>query len=177
VLQVDGSITSKTFVNRGGTLAGTGAVDGAVTGHGTVSPGDAPGTLTVNSYTQPMDSGMLLIDIAGSSADQFSVLNVLGNANVNGFLDPVLLNGFIPSVGDEFTFLNYASFSGTLRIQHPVFDNGMERWVVSYGPTDAVLRATANTPDEASTLLLLAVSLLGLVTYRRLVSRSTRAAS
>ena len=26
----------------------------------------------------------------------FSVLNVLGNANLNGFLEPVLLNGFVP---------------------------------------------------------------------------------
>jgi hypothetical protein len=53
-----------------------------------------------------------MIQIAGVSPDQFSVLNVLGNANLNGFLDPVLLNGFVPTLGDSFTFLNYASFTG-----------------------------------------------------------------
>jgi autotransporter-associated beta strand protein len=168
VLKVDGSLTSNTFVHNGGTLAGTGAVDGAVTGHGIVRPGDPIGTLTVNTYSQPMGSGRLLIDIADTSTGEFSVLNVLGSANVNGFLDPVLLNGFIPSVGDEFTFLNYESVSGAFRIQNAgIFDNGMERWVVTYQATDAVLTATRNVPDPGSTLLLLTCSLLGLMTYRQ----------
>jgi len=168
VLQVDGSITSNTFVSRGSTLAGTGNVYGAVTGHGTVSPGDAPGILTVNSYTQPMGSGRLLIDIEGTGAGQFSVLNVLGNANVNGFLDPVLLDSFIPSIGEEFTFLKYGSFSGAFRIQNAgIFDNGMERWVVTYRATDAILTATKNVPDNGSPLLLLTLSFLGVVTYQQ----------
>jgi VPDSG-CTERM motif len=41
----------------------------------------------------------------------------------------------------------------------------MERWVVTYQATDAVLTATKNVPDQSSTLLLLTLSLLGLVTY------------
>jgi len=171
VLQIDGSITSKTFVNHSSTLAGTGNIYGAVTGDGIVRPGDPIGTLTVNSYTQPVGSGRLLIDIAGTGAGEFSVLDVLDIANVNGFLEPVLQSGFIPSIGDQFAFLDYGSIFGAFRFQNPVFDNGMERWVVSYGATDAVLTATANTPDEASTLLLLAVSFLGLVTYRRRSAR------
>ena len=166
ILQIDGSITSNTLVNRHSTLAGTGNVFGAVTGHGAVSPGDALGTLTVNSYTQPIGSGRLLIDIAGPSAGQFSVLNVLGNVNVNGFLDPILLDGFSPSIGDQFIFLKYGSFSGAFTIQNPVFDNGMERWVVTYHATDAVLTATKKVPDHSSTLLLLTLNLLGLMTYR-----------
>ena len=171
VLQIHGSITSNTFVNHSSTLAGTGNIYGAVTGNGIVRPGDPIGTLTVNSYTQPVGSGRLLIDIAGTGAGEFSVLDVLDIANVNGFLEPVLQTGFIPSIGDQFTFLDYGSIFGAFRFQNPVFDNGMERWVVSYGATDAVLTATANTPDEASTLLLLAVSFLGLVTYRRRSAR------
>jgi autotransporter-associated beta strand protein len=87
VLQVDGSITSNTFVNRQGTLAGTGTVDGNVTNNGTVSPGDSPGTLTVNGNFTQANGGTLLIDIAGAYAGEFSVLNVLGTANLDGFLD------------------------------------------------------------------------------------------
>jgi hypothetical protein len=113
-----------------------------------------------------MGSGKLLIDIAGTSAGQFSVLNVLGNTNVNGFLDPVLLDSFTPSIGDQFIFLNYGSLLGAFRIQNAgIFDNGMERWVVTYQATDAVLTATKNVPDHGSTLLLLMLSLLGLMTY------------
>ncbi len=167
VLKVDGSITSNTFVNHGGTLAGDGTINGNVTNNGTVSPGDAPGTLTVASYTQA-SNGRLLIDIAGASNGQFSVLDVLGNANLNGFLQPVLLNGFAPMIGESFTFLDYASLTGAFSgIQNQVFDNRMERWVVTYQGTDAVLTATKNVPDQGSTLLLLTLSLLGLVTYRQ----------
>src|SRR5205807_2360098 len=85
VLKINGSITSNTFVNHGGTLAGIGTINGTLSSnHGTVSPGDATGTLTVNNYAQPIiGNGKLLIDIAGASDSQFSILNVLGNANVN----------------------------------------------------------------------------------------------
>jgi autotransporter-associated beta strand protein len=174
VLQVDGSITSNTFVGRHGTLAGTGTVNGDVTNSGVVSPGDSPGSLTVNSYTQT-HSGTLLIDIAGGSSGQFSVLDVLGNANLNGILDPMLLNGFIPEIGESFTFMEYASLTGAFsRIQNQTFDNGMEHWVVTYQPTFAILTAVAGpaqVPDQASTLLLLTLSLLGLVTYQQRVLR------
>jgi len=106
VLHVDGSIASNTFLKHGGTLAGTGTVHGNLTNNfGTVSPGSAFGTLTVDNYTQR--GGTLLIDIAGATPGESSVLNVLGNANQTGLLDPVLLNGFVPTIGESFTFLNY----------------------------------------------------------------------
>jgi hypothetical protein len=173
VLKVDGSITSNTFVNAGGTLAGMGVVHGNVTNNGgTVSPGDSPGALTVTgTYTQQAFA-TLMIEIAGTSAGDFSVLNVLGTASLNGILDPFLLNGFVPAVGDQFTFLNYASFSGAFRLQDcGIFNNGTERWVVTYQPTFAVLTATENVPDQGSTFLLLTLGLLGLVTFRRQLLR------
>jgi autotransporter-associated beta strand protein len=175
VLQVDGSITSNTFVdpsgsNHSATLAGTGTIHGSVTNNGTVSPGDAPGTLTVNSYTQ-MSGSTLLIDIAGPNAGQFSVLDVLGTANLNGRLDPVLQNGFVPTVGESFTFMDYESVLGAFAsIQNLNFNNNTEHWAITYQPTFAVLTAEAgraNVPDQGSTFLLLTLSLLGLATYRQ----------
>ena len=72
-----------------------------------------------NNYMQTQ-SATLVIQIAGPNAGQFSVLNVHGNANLNGFLDPVLVNGFVPDIGQSFTFMNYASFTGFFpRIQGP----------------------------------------------------------
>jgi autotransporter-associated beta strand protein len=148
VLQVDGSISSNTFLNRGGTLAGSGTVKGNITNRGgKVIPGDAsgvPGVLTVGGNyatfaSQIAGGGIVSIQIAGGAVGQVSVLNVQGNANLGGFLDPVLLNGFVPGIGQSFTFLNYASFSGRFGIRNPVFDNGRKRWSVSYGPTSAVL--------------------------------------
>src|SRR5439155_11977402 len=77
------------------------------------SPGalGAPGMLTVVHNYMQAQYATLMIQIAGASPDQFSVLNVLGTANLNGFLDPVLLNGFVPTIGETFSFLNYASFT------------------------------------------------------------------
>ena len=96
----------------------------------------------------------------------------MGNANLNGFLDPVLLNGFVPTIGDSFTFLNYASFTGEFsHIKHRVFDNGMFQWSVVYEANNAILTVGQHTPDQGSTFLLLALGLLGLVTLRRQLLR------
>jgi len=182
VLQIDGSITSNTFVgpsgsNHSATLAGTGMIHGSVTNNGTVSPGDAPGTLTLSSYTQ-MKSATLLIDISGSNTSQFSVLDVLGTANLNGHLNPVLQNGFVPTVGESFTFVDYESVLGEFSsINNLNFNNNTEHWAITYQPTFAVLTAEAgrvNVPDQDSTLLLLTLGLLGLVTYRHGLLRKTR---
>ena len=172
-LKVDGSIASNTFINHSGTLAGMGMVHGNVTNKngGTVSPGDAPGTLTVNSYTQ-MKFGTLVIDIAGPNTGQFSILNDLGTANLDGILDPVLLSGFIPTVGESFTFMNYGSLLGEFStIKDLNFDN--MHWSVTYQPTYAVLTAEAGraVPDPGSTFLLLTLGLLSLVTFRRQLLR------
>jgi autotransporter-associated beta strand protein len=172
VLQVDGSINSNTSVHYTGTLAGTGMIHGNVTNNdfGTVRPGGAlgaPGALTVvQNYTQTQYA-TLMIQIA--NAGQFSVLNVLGNANLNGNLDPMLLNGFVPDIGESFSFLNYASFTGFFsHIENQVFNHGTEQWSVIYQNNSAILTVVPNTiPDQGSTFLLLTLGLLGLVTYRQ----------
>jgi autotransporter-associated beta strand protein len=177
VLQVDGSITSNTFVNHQGTLAGTGTINGNVTNNGTVSPGSAgaPGMLTVTGdYTQA-EFAHLMIQIAGMNAGEFSVLDVLGTANLSGLLNPVLLSGFVPTVGETFTFLNYGAVNGTLSIFNPNIDNLPEHWEISYFPTHAILSVVAgnvSVPDQGSTFLLLALGLLGLVTFRRQLSQT-----
>jgi autotransporter-associated beta strand protein len=177
VLKVDGSIgttTSNVFVNPGGTLAGMGVMTtNNVINNGIVMPGDAPGTLTINGdYTQT-SNGTLLIDIAGASPGQFSVLNVTGTATLDGTLDLVLVDGFIPMVGDDFTFLNAAALLGSFsRIENQNFNTGTEHWDVSFQGTNLIVTAEAGrVPDQAPTLLLLALSLLSLVSYQQSLRR------
>ena len=89
-----------------------------------------------------------------------------------GFLDPVLLNGFVPTIVQTFTFLNYASLTGEFsRINHRVFDNGLLQWSVIYEANHAILTVEQHTPDQGSTFLLLTLGLLGLVMYRRQLLR------
>jgi autotransporter-associated beta strand protein len=177
VLQVDGSINSNTSVHGRGTLAGTGIINGNVTNYGSVSPGalGAPGMLTVvHNYTQAQYA-TLMIQIAGTNTGDFSLLNVLGNANLNGFLDPVLLNGFVPTIGDSFVFLKYASLTGGgFQILNPVFNHGTEQWSVIYFRNRAILTVEQHAPgvpDQGSTFLLLTLGLLGVVTYQRQLLR------
>jgi autotransporter-associated beta strand protein len=150
VLQIDGSIASNTFVNDGGTLAGSGTVNGAVTNNdrGTITPGDAlgvPGVLTiVSNYTQ-VPTATLVIQIGGAEPSQVSVLDIQGSANLNGYLEPVLVNGFVPRMGESFTILNYASHTSSFsHIQNQVFDHGRKRWLLVYLRTSARLIAVGN---------------------------------
>jgi hypothetical protein len=147
---------------------------GHVVNNGRVNPGSAgaPGVLTVvGNYTQTQYA-TLMIQIAGTSSGDFSVLNVLGDANLNGSLDPVLLNGFVPSLGDSFTFLNYAFLTGEFsHIKHRIFNNGTLQWSVIYEANHAILTVEQHVPDQGSTFLLLTFSLLGLVVCRRQLSR------
>jgi autotransporter-associated beta strand protein len=173
VLNVAGSINSNTTVHHPGMLAGTGTVHGNVTNRGTVSPGDPVGTFTVNNYTQ-VQYAHLMIQIAGANAGQFGVLDVLGTANLSGHLDPALLDGFVPTIGDSFTFLNAGALNGTLFIFNRNIDNEPLHWVVNYFPTYAFLTVApgnAPIPDLGSTFLLLTLGLLGLVTFRRQLLR------
>jgi hypothetical protein len=85
-------------------------------------------------------------------------------------LDPVLLNGFVPTVGESFTFLDYGAVTGALFIFDPNIDNEPEHWVVSYQATNAILTVAPGNvpvPDQGSTFLLLTLGLFGLVTFRR----------
>ena len=167
VLQVDGSTTSNTLVNRQGALTGTGTIHGTLSNQGTVSPGSPTGTLTVSSFTQA-NYATLMIQIANTT--DFGALNVLGTANLGGQLSVVLLNGFVPGVGDSFTFLTAGAVNGTLLMRNRNIDDLAEHWEISYFPTYAVLTVAAgnvSVPDAGSTILLLVLGLVGLLMYRR----------
>jgi autotransporter-associated beta strand protein len=174
VLKVEGSITSKVNVNPGARLEGTGTVNGNAINSGTMSPGDAPGTLTINgNYTQAQFA-TLMIQIAGKSTGQFSVLNVTGTANLNGILDLVLENGFIPSIGDDFVFLTAGSVFGSFsRIKNQTFNDGTAHWDLTFKGPNLIVTAEPGpaVPDQGSTFLLLTLGSLGLVTYQRRLLR------
>lgn len=150
MLQIDGSIASNTFVNDDGTLAGSGTVNGAVTNNdsGTISPGDAlglPGVLTIGSNYTQVPTATLVIKIGGPDASRVCVLDVRGSAKLNGYLEPVLVNGFVPRIGQSFTIINYGSHTGFFpHIQNQVFDHGRKRWLLVYLRTSARLIAIEN---------------------------------
>jgi autotransporter-associated beta strand protein len=67
-LDINGSIASPfTYVNPGGTLGGHGIVGGTVVNNGVVSPGNSPGTLTLQGNYVQTSLGTLQIQVASST--------------------------------------------------------------------------------------------------------------
>lgn len=115
ITQVDGQLhVSQLTMDVGTLLTGTGQVDGYVSNlDSTVTPGDnaAPGTLTINGgYSQPYPasaSSATLDILIGSSGS--SLLNVNGAVTLNDTLSVASYNGFSPTAGETFDFLNYTN--------------------------------------------------------------------
>ena len=180
--RVDGTLTpgSGEFALAGGVLTGSGAVAGEVTNTGgVVDPGDGIGTLHALAYTQGA-AGTLEIDISGASS--FDVLDVAGAVNLSGLLDPVLKDGFTPTIGETFTFLDYTSRSGVFSgIENDVFDGGRYMWDVTYNATDAVLTLergpSISAAPEPSSWMLMLMGVGGLGAALRRSKRKPRARS
>jgi autotransporter-associated beta strand protein len=103
-LEVNSTLSSsRVTVQSGATIGGSGFITGNLTALGTISPGNSPGTLTVNgNYTQG-SAGILNIAIA--SPTNYSRLAVGGHANLDGTLQLNLQGGFVPTNGNQFTIL------------------------------------------------------------------------
>lgn len=102
---------------NGGSLYGNGGtIAGNVLMAGTIGPGDilgTAGTLNIHgNYTQTA-AGIFDLGIGGlNPGTQFGLLNITGSALINGALNSALLNGYLPSVGNTFTFIDAGSVSG-----------------------------------------------------------------
>lgn len=99
---------------QGGTLSGAGTISGNVINAATINVGGTPGTLTISgTYTQT-GSGVLNVQIGGTTAgSQYDRLAISGAASLAGTLNLSLINSFIPAVGNAFDVLTFGSRTGT----------------------------------------------------------------
>jgi autotransporter-associated beta strand protein len=109
-LTVSGSILGSVTVNSGGTFGGSTTVSGNVTGGGRVAPGNSPGILIIDGdYTQTASSA-LEIEVGGRDLDgtpgvDFDQVQVGGAAALAGLLEVPIVNGYVPALNDQVTFL------------------------------------------------------------------------
>ena len=145
----------------GGTIQGSGKVNGGVTvgGNGTaptINVGDSgkAGLLAITgTYTQ-LSSGSMNAFIGGTAlGTQYSQLQVTSSATLAGTLTVALASGFTPTVGSTFTVLTASSISGTFS-NSTIAINGSEHFNVSYTSTGVVLTvASGAAPQSGGTKL------------------------
>ena len=106
-----GNLAFNGITLNGGTLMGSGVITGSVTNYyGVVAPGHPLGALTIVGNYSQYPAGTLRIDLGGTTAGvNYDVLNVNGQAILNGTLIVSQTNGFLAMAGDSFRVANYTT--------------------------------------------------------------------
>jgi fibronectin-binding autotransporter adhesin len=162
ILEVNGSLqSSDVTVQPGGTLKGVGNVVGNVLNFGILSPGNSPGTLTVNGNFSQGLNGVFNVEIL--SGQNYSRLVVTGHASLDGTLHLTLASGFRPTPGESFTVLSARQgISGTFRTISSntrvsvTYANGVvnvNTTSVTQPAQKAQIHLSDGTPDSTTALL------------------------
>jgi uncharacterized repeat protein (TIGR01451 family) len=115
-----------------------------VSNGGNVNPGLSPGGLTINGLYSQAASGVLNIELQGTTPiTQYDQLTVTGSATLGGTMNVTLIGGFVPADGDVFDVVTFGSSTGTFATENlPTFASGGS-FTSSYQP--AAYRITAQT--------------------------------
>lgn len=133
---VDWSIYTIAVATPGGNAAETAVFidDGSLV---TVDTAVEPvGTITMDA------NAILAVELGGSDSGQFGSLGVLGNANLAGTLEVLLVEGFLPGAGDSFSILSAETIVGSFEtIDLPSLEEGLV-WLVDLLPSRIELEVT-----------------------------------
>ena len=117
----DGALVAK------GRISGTGKVEAShVIIQGVVSPGNSPGCIYFGGDVTFNPTGNLQSEIAGlTPCSEHDQITVNGTLNINNSkLQVVLLNDFVPALGDRFDILNWGSLTGSFGIIESITQRG-----------------------------------------------------
>lgn len=136
------------YLGSSSIIAGNSKVEGMLhNGGGTLSPGISIGTLTIdgayNTENSESDEPTLLIEINSSGNDFLEVIGSNGVATIGGILDVRLLDGFRPTVGQEYLILKAVSLNGQFDISKsnlPNFDGRTFNIIYDYQKNEVLLR-------------------------------------
>jgi len=175
------TIVNGTFAHhvtlQGGTLSGTGTIQGTVQNYGgLLLPGNnGLGTLTIRGQYAQGFGGTLGVNLAGLNSHGLLAVQGTGAAvTLNGFLTIGLLNGFSPSLGNTFGVLTCTgcTINGSLSgLSLPALASGLD-WSVGFvnglGLLQlAVVAGPTSSAPEPATLLLVSAGFIALLEWRR----------
>jgi len=165
-LRVNGQVIQAGVTVNGGTLEGDGTIQSNVVNNGgVVSPGNSPGTLTIDgNYTQG-SGGTLAIEIA--SLISFDVLDILGTADLDGTLDLTVDAGYALTAqnGDSFKIMNWNDFTGGFSIINGL-DFGTGTFQVTYAADGLFLTVSDVNVPAPGAMAIFAMAVLTLIRRR-----------
>lgn len=125
----------------GTVFVGTGPINGVVRNlAGRVEPGDGVGRLNITGDFSNLGDGTLAIQLAGTIANtQHDILAMSRFAFLDGTLEVTLTGGFVPSVGNMFTFLTTATNGVFGEFENLVLPGGFQ-WEIDYLASSVVLK-------------------------------------
>ncbi len=163
--------TGNATILDGGTLMGAGVIGGVVTvqSGGTLSPGNSPGTLTINNDLFLDAGSTTVMEIGGTGTDEFDRVVGIQTLDFGGTLVIALSNDFNPQVDDVFQLFDFDTREGVSEFDAYDFAalSGGKSWDTSLLYSDGIISVI----PEPSTWLWLVV--LGGATF--VVARRRRA--
>ena len=155
-----------------GLLKGIGEILGNFNNHGVFSPGNSPGTFTITGDYTAQSTATHNIELASTSS--YDIINISGATALDGTLNVSLLNGFTPSVNDQFTFMTYGSETGAFStVNLPTLPIGLY-WNMVYNATNIVLSVTSILPVELTKFIATNTEGGNQLTWQTATERNTR---
>lgn len=116
----DGTLIAPGGVTLGGTLIGSGTIDGGLDNPGTIMPGKSLGAIDVTGTLTQRATGVIVIDIAGRAPvlehDVLIADSLVFDGGSAGELLIQGLGGYRPAVGTVFDVIYFGSISGDFAI-------------------------------------------------------------
>ena len=172
--QAGSRVEFDTLINgAGGELTGDGNIDalGEIINDGTISPGNSPGMLTLETDLMLGSSSTLEIELA--SLSMFDELIINGDLVLGGELELALLDGYTPGETDIFDVVMADTISGFFANvsdgSRLLTTDGLGSFQVNYGGSGSVQLSqfqVSAVPEPGAATILMAVC-VGLLARRR----------
>ncbi len=158
-------------VDDGATLTGAGSFSGDLTLNGVYSPGNSPALISLPGSLTLGSTGFLEFELGGLvRGTQYDALDIGGTFSSDGSIRLILIDGFMPVLGDSFNLLDWGAAGDItfLSFDTPALTAGLY-WDTSLLATTGVVSVTnlAPIPEPSTYALAGGLAAMGLAAWRR----------